>query len=90
MSYQDTQALQSQVCGSISAYPSVRGSIDDEQKVSGYMTLSGKALLNKQTNLTELMHQTLNSVRFDEHSRIRELVSQQTYPQGTECHWTRS
>ncbi|WP_290702926.1 insulinase family protein [Amphritea sp.] len=77
MSYQDTQALQSQVCGSISAYPSVRGSIDDEQKVSGYMTLSGKALLNKQTNLTELMHQTLNSVRFDEHSRIRELVSQQ-------------
>ncbi|BBB26277.1 insulinase family protein [Amphritea japonica] len=77
MSYQDTQAWQSQVCGSISAYSSVRGNIEDEQKVTGYMTLSGKALLNKQCDLTELMYKTLNTVRFDELSRIRELVSQQ-------------
>ncbi|MBR9866341.1 MAG: peptidase M16 [Oceanospirillales bacterium] len=76
-SYQDTQAWQSQVCGSISAYSSVRGSIEDEQKVSGYMTLSAKALLSKQAEMTELVHKTLTSVRFDELSRIRELVSQQ-------------
>ncbi|MBN0988655.1 insulinase family protein [Amphritea pacifica] len=76
-SYQDTQALQSQVCGSISAYSSVRGSIEDEQKVSGYMTLSAKALLSKQAEMTSLVYKTLTSVRFDELSRIRELVSQQ-------------
>jgi Zn-dependent M16 (insulinase) family peptidase len=76
-SYQDTQAWQSQVCGSISAYSSVRGSIDDEQKVSGYMTLSAKALLSKQAEMSSLVYKTLTTVRFDELSRIRELVSQQ-------------
>ncbi|MDO6562550.1 insulinase family protein [Amphritea sp. 1_MG-2023] len=76
MSYQETQALQSQVCGGIHAYASVRANINDEQQVSGFMTLSGKALLNKQSALTELMYKTLHTVRFDELSRIRELVSQ--------------
>ncbi|WP_428034896.1 insulinase family protein [Amphritea sp.] len=76
-SYQDTQAWQSQVCGSISAYASVRGNIEDEQKVSGYMTLSAKALLSKNTEMTELVYKALTSVRFDELSRIREMVSQQ-------------
>jgi Zn-dependent M16 (insulinase) family peptidase len=55
----------------------VRGDIEDEQKVSGYMTLSAKALLSKNTEMTELMYKTLTSVRFDELSRIREMVSQQ-------------
>jgi Zn-dependent M16 (insulinase) family peptidase len=77
MSYQDTQALQSQVCGGIHAYSSVRADVNDEQQVSGYMTLSGKALLNKQAQLTNLMYKTLETVRFDELSRIKELVSQQ-------------
>ena len=76
-SYQETQAWQSQVCGSISAYVSVRGNIEDEQKVSGYLTLSAKALLSKNTAMTGLMYKTLTSVRFDELSRIREMVSQQ-------------
>lgn len=76
MSYQDTQALQSQVCGGIHAYSSVRADVNDEQKVSGYLTLSGKALLNKQVQLTDLMYKTLQTVRFDELSRVRELVSQ--------------
>ncbi|WP_417222611.1 insulinase family protein [Amphritea sp.] len=77
MSYQDTQALQSQVCGGIHAYSSVRADINNEQQVSGYLTLSGKALLDKQSQLTDLMYKTLATVRFDELSRIRELVSQQ-------------
>ncbi|WP_373290107.1 insulinase family protein [Amphritea balenae] len=77
LNYQDTQAWQSQVCGGIHAYSSVRGAIDDEQQTSGYMTLSGKALLSKQADLTELMFKTLTSVKFDELSRIRELVAQQ-------------
>ncbi|MEH6580271.1 MAG: insulinase family protein [Amphritea sp.] len=75
--YQQTQSWQSQVSGGIHAYSSVRGSIDDEQVVSGYFILSGKALLNKQQELTQLLKDTLETVRFDELTRIRELVSEQ-------------
>lgn len=75
--YQQTQAWQSQVTGGIHAYSSVRGSIDDEQLTQGYMTLSGKALISNHKHLFTLLNETLLSVRFDEVSRIRELVSQQ-------------
>jgi len=75
--YQQNQAWQSQVTGGIHAYSSVRGSITDEQSVTGYMVISGKALLSKQQELSILLKETLETVRFDELSRIRELVSQQ-------------
>ena len=75
--YQQTQAWQSQVTGGVHAYSSVRGSINDEQATSGYMTLSGKALISNHQSLFELLSETLLTVRFDELSRIRELVSQQ-------------
>ena len=40
------------------------------------MTLSGKALVSKHAELTLLMQQTLTTIRFDELSKIKELVSQ--------------
>jgi len=50
---------------------------DDEQNVNGYFTLSGKALVSKQTQLTDLLKETLACARFDELARIKEVVSQQ-------------
>lgn len=74
--YLSTQARQAAVTGGISAYTLKRGAVDDEQAVKGYMVLRGKALLRNTDALSELLLDTLTDVRFDEASRIRELVSQ--------------
>ncbi|NVK41229.1 MAG: insulinase family protein [Oceanospirillaceae bacterium] len=76
-SYQQNQQYQSQVCGSLTAYTEVRGSVQDEQLVSGFLVLSGKALAAKQDELAALMHETLHQARFDELKRLREIVAQQ-------------
>ncbi len=75
-SYLDVQNCQSEVTGGISAYSTVKGAIDDEQKVSGYVVFSGKALSRNAAALAELMKETVLNVRFDETERLKELVSQ--------------
>ncbi len=75
--YMENQHYQSQVTGSVHAYASVRGEIDNEQNISGYFTLTGKALVSKQKPMMELLHETLHAARFDETARIREIVAQQ-------------
>lgn len=75
--YLETQAWQSAVTGGINAYTSIRGNVDDEQVVKGYFILSGKALTRNRDKLSELMRQTLETVRFDETSRIREIIAQE-------------
>ena len=74
--YMQTQAWQAAVSGGISAYYSSRGEIADEQNVKAYFILSGKSLVNRHAELTELMTKTINTVSFTEKSKIRELVSQ--------------
>jgi len=74
--YLATQLWQSQICGGISAYASARGMPDNEQLLSGHLTLSAKGLARNQSALTELMQGTLEQVRFDELPRIRELIAQ--------------
>lgn len=74
--YLTTQSLQASVTGGISAYTLQRGKLDNEQSVSGYMVLRGKALLRNSDALSGLMLDTLTDVRFDEHARIRELIAQ--------------
>lgn len=74
--YLSTQSRQAAVTGGIGAYTLQRGSVDDEQSVSGYFVIRGKALLRNTDALSELMLDTLSDVRFDELSRIRELVAQ--------------
>jgi hypothetical protein len=74
--YKQNQQYQSQVCGSIGAYSEVRGAIDSEQEVQGFLVLSAKALASKQQALVELMHETLSAARFDELKRLREIVAQ--------------
>jgi len=74
--YLAVQNWQYRATGGINAYNTLRGAVDDANKLSGYFVLSGKALLRNQETLSEIMQQTFNSVRFDEHDRIRELMSQ--------------
>ncbi|MBQ0711805.1 MAG: insulinase family protein [Porticoccus sp.] len=74
--YLSTQLWQSQICGGISAYASARGMPDNEQSLSGHLTLTAKGLARNQSAMTELMQGTLEQVRFDELPRIRELIAQ--------------
>ena len=76
-SYLDIQARQAAVCGSINAFTSMRGEIDDEQNISAYLVLSSKALARNSEAQGKLMRDTLESPRFDETGRLKELVSQQ-------------
>lgn len=74
--YLSVQRWQAEVVGSIRAFSSVRGSGEDVQKIDAYLTLSAKALTRNQLAMSELMQQTLQQVRFDEHERLRELIAQ--------------
>ncbi|VAW82996.1 Predicted insulinase-like Zn-dependent peptidase DVU0941 [hydrothermal vent metagenome] len=75
--YLEVQALQTRVSGGVHASSSMRGSIDDAQRSSGYFILSGKALVRNHSALSALMRESLLEARFDELSRIRELMAQQ-------------
>ncbi|WP_250657939.1 insulinase family protein [Alkalimarinus coralli] len=75
-SYLEMQNKQSEVTGGIGAYSSVKGAIEDEQDVSGYIIFSGKALSRNSAGLSELMKEIVLNARFDEAERLKELVSQ--------------
>lgn len=74
--YLQTQLWQSRVCGALNAFASVRGRPDNVSRVSGHVVLSSKGIAANQEAMTELMAATLNTVRFDELGRLRELVAQ--------------
>ncbi len=74
--YLAMQSWQTRVSGGLSAYSSVRGQIDDAQRVSGYLILSGKALNRNHWDFSELVRSTFAEARFDELPRIRELMAQ--------------
>lgn len=75
--YLATQLRQSQVCGDISAYTSLRGRIDDVQDIRAHLILSGKALASRHADFSTFMRETLETVRFDEHRRLREIIAQE-------------
>jgi len=75
--YLETQSLMDEVTGGISAYSSTRSDIDDIQKSKAFMVVSGKALVRNQSELGDLLQETLLKVSFEEKSRIREIVAQQ-------------
>ncbi|MFK7977451.1 MAG: insulinase family protein [Halioglobus sp.] len=75
--YLSVQQRQSETVGGIASYTSMRGQTDDEQVVSANITLSSKALLRNAQEQSALMFDTANHVRFDETTRLRELISQQ-------------
>jgi len=74
--YLSTQSRLASVTGGIGSYVLQRGAVDDEQSVTGYLIVRGKALLRNSADLSGLMMDTLADLRFDETARIRELVAQ--------------
>lgn len=75
--YAATQARQAAVCGGFSVSSSLRGAVDDEQSMLGFVVLSSKALARNSAAVSQLLRDTRDSVRFDEHARIRDLIGQQ-------------
>ncbi|PXF33233.1 peptidase M16 [Pokkaliibacter plantistimulans] len=76
--YMEMQARQAQVSGGLSVYTSLRANISDPSQLGAYLVISGKALARNHQALDELMLDTFQHVRFDEHQRIRELIAQRS------------
>jgi Zn-dependent M16 (insulinase) family peptidase len=74
--YLETQVVMDAVTGGVSASTSMRGAINDVQDVKGHFVLSGKSLARNQEHLSDLMRETMETVRWDELDRIREIIAQ--------------
>lgn len=74
--YMAMQQWQSRVSGGLRMSLSVRTDLHDAGKGMGHLVFSGKALADKAADFNQLMLATLDGLRFDEGSRVRELVSQ--------------
>jgi len=74
--YLQMQIWQSQISGGIHCGGSMRGSINNEQQVNGFYSVSGKSLLRNHKEMTHLLKHTFQTIRFDEAERIKELISQ--------------
>ena len=74
--YLQTQSLQAAVTGGLSARSTVRADLNNIDQFHSHFVLSGKALNTNQSDLANLMLETLGQARFDEHARIRDLVGQ--------------
>ncbi|MBF0264632.1 MAG: insulinase family protein [Gammaproteobacteria bacterium] len=75
-SYIETQLIQSSITGGIGAFTSFKSSLEDEQKVLSYFVLSSKSLHRNFEKMISLLKKTLDSIRFDEFAKIKEIISQ--------------
>jgi len=76
LDYLEAQRWQASAVGGISASATVRGTTDDVQNIDAYFSLGSKALNRNAGAMNELLRATLTEPRFDEHNRLKELVSQ--------------
>lgn len=76
LDYLQTQHRQSAISGGISAFPSMRSAVENSEHSLGYFVLSTKALARNHAESAALLADTWHNARFDEHRRLRELVSQ--------------
>ncbi len=74
--YRQAQAWQAAVTGGVSADASVRASVGAVDQARGVFILSGKALARHADGLAEVLRETFERARFDEHEWLRELVAQ--------------
>ena len=74
--YMQTQALQAAISGGIGARATVRGSVMDTHHFRSSFVLASKALTRHHDALAQLMRETWETPRFDEHGRLRELIAQ--------------
>ena len=76
LTYLQAQDRHSATVGSLGASVSSRAHREDEQSCDRYLVLSSKALADRIDEQLALMSDTLQGARFDEHTRIRDLISQ--------------
>ena len=82
--YQQTQLWHSSVVGAYSASASVRSDKKRLDQLHGNISFSSKGLARNQQAMSDLMQESLEHARFDELSRLRELVSQiRTYRESS-------
>ncbi|CBL44948.1 peptidase m16-like [gamma proteobacterium HdN1] len=75
-SYLELQDRISATSGGVSAFTVLRSSIDNTQQAHGQFVFSSKALKANQEAMGSLLHDIITGTRFDEQSRIRELIAQ--------------
>lgn len=76
LDYLQAQQQQAALCGGINAHSSMRNAIDDVQVTQGFLVLSTRALTRNQGAAAQLLFDTWQHARFDEHQRLRELIAQ--------------
>ncbi|MFP8964948.1 insulinase family protein [Pokkaliibacter sp. CJK22405] len=76
--YLARQALQARVSGGLTLFNSMRAKIDDPGQLSAYLVMTAKSLARNHEKMDNLMLETFEDVRFDEHKRIRELIAQRS------------
>ncbi|MDA0979417.1 MAG: insulinase family protein, partial [Proteobacteria bacterium] len=74
--YLETQHLQHESTGGISAFATVRALPDDASCYRGYLTLSSRTLNPRAEEMVRLVQETALSPDFDEPERLKELVTQ--------------
>lgn len=74
--YLGMQQWQAARTGSVSVYSQFRNPLDSADRVAGYLVLSGRALVRHFDELTQILTQHWSAPRFDEKSRIRDLLTQ--------------
>lgn len=74
--YGEVQTWQSKVSGGINCFSSIRSDRLNEQEISGFLTFSSKALAGNHRELSQLLAETINDVRFDEDQRLSDLIEQ--------------
>lgn len=74
--YLAMQQWQSRVSGGLRMSHSVRGDLENPNAGLGHLIFSGKALAHQADAFNLLMRTTLEELRFDEGSRVREFVAQ--------------
>lgn len=73
--YLEAQKRQSAICGGLSCYGEVRSAPDNPNRLNAHIVFGTRSLESNASRTNELLHDTLYQVRFDEHHRLRELLS---------------
>ncbi|MCD8521489.1 MAG: insulinase family protein [Saccharospirillaceae bacterium] len=74
--YLHQQQKQTSLVGSLSAYASVKGKVDDPHQIDGYLVMTGKALTAKADEFSALMQETWLTPTFAEETRLLDLLTQ--------------
>lgn len=75
LTYLETQQLQAARTGNVNLYSIYKPSVDNVDAVTGYLVFTGKALDRYFADLTDIMAMHWLDVRFDEHTRIHDLMT---------------